>query len=103
MVLAVADDPIGKSSTLAYQSEQSLVSAGIPIFYPANVHEVIPMGLQAFQLSRFSGLCVALKSQQILQIQMLWWTFSSLRPKNIGPHTKRKCSHSYTTRTCFRP
>ena len=51
MLLAVADDPIGKSSTLAYQSEQSLISAGIPIFYPANVHEVVPLGLQAYQLS----------------------------------------------------
>ena len=61
MVLAVADDPIGKSSTIAYQSEQSLISAGIPVFYPANVDEVIPMGLQAFALSRHAGICVALK------------------------------------------
>ena len=61
MVLAVADDPIGKSSTIAYQSEQSLISAGIPVFYPANVDEVIPMGLQAFALSRYAGICVALK------------------------------------------
>ena len=61
MVLAVAEDPIGKSSTLAYQSEQSLISAGIPILYPANVDEVIPMGLQAFALSRYAGICVALK------------------------------------------
>ena len=61
MVLAVAEDPIGKSSTLAYQSEQSLISAGIPVFYPANVDEVIPMGLQAFALSRYAGICVGLK------------------------------------------
>ena len=61
MVLAVADDPIGKSSTLAYQSEQSLISAGIPVFYPANVDEVITLGLQAFALSRHAGICVALK------------------------------------------
>ena len=33
MILAVAEDPIGKSSTLAYQSEQSINSAGIPVFY----------------------------------------------------------------------
>ena len=61
MVLAVADDPIGKSSTLAYQSEQSLISAGIPVFYPANVDDVITLGLQAFALSRYAGICVALK------------------------------------------
>ena len=61
MILAVAEDPIGKSSTLAYQSEQSLISAGIPVFYPANVNEVISMGLQAFALSRHAGICVGLK------------------------------------------
>ena len=84
MVLAVADDPIGKSSTLAYQSEQSLVSAGIPIFYPANVHEVIPMGLQAFQLSRFSGLCVALKITADTADSNAVVDLSSLRPKNLN-------------------
>ena len=61
MILAVAEDPIGKSSTLAYQSEQSLISAGIPVFYPANVNEVISMGLQAYALSRHAGICVGLK------------------------------------------
>ena len=32
MVLAVGDDPTGKSSTVAYQSEQTLIAAGIPFF-----------------------------------------------------------------------
>ena len=90
MVLAVADDPIGKSSTLAYQSEQSLVSAGIPIFYPANVHEVIPMGLQAFQLSRFSGICVGLKITADTADSNAVVDLSSLRPPNIGLLQKEK-------------
>jgi len=91
MVLAVADDPIGKSSTLAYQSEQSLISAGIPIFYPANVNEVIPMGLQAFALSRHAGICVALKitsdtadSNAVVDLSRLRPIFSNLdEPTNV--------------------
>ena len=91
MVLAVADDPIGKSSTLAYQSEQSLISAGIPIFYPANVNEVVPMGLQAFALSRYAGICVALKitsdiadSNAVIDLSNLRPSFSNLeKPLNV--------------------
>ena len=91
MVLAVADDPIGKSSTLAYQSEQSLISAGIPIFYPANVNEVVPMGLQAFALSRYAGICVALKitsdtadSNAVIDLSKLRPSFSNLeKPLNV--------------------
>ena len=81
MVLAVADDPIGKSSTLAYQSEQSLISAGIPVFYPANVNEVIPMGLQAFALSRYAGICVALKITSDTADSNAVIDLSILRPK----------------------
>ena len=91
MVLAVADDPIGKSSTLAYQSEQSLIAAGIPIFYPANVNEVVPMGLQAFALSRYAGICVALKitsdtadSNAVIDLSKLRPSFSNLeKPLNV--------------------
>ncbi len=91
MVLAVADDPIGKSSTLAYQSEQSLISAGIPVFYPANVNEVVPMGLQAFALSRYAGICVALKitsdtadSNAVIDLSKLRPSFSNLeKPLNV--------------------
>ena len=61
MVIAVGDDPTGKSSTLAYQSDQNFHSLGIPYFFPKNVSEIIPMGLEAFALSRYSGCCVGLK------------------------------------------
>ena len=61
MVLAVGDDPTGKSSTIAYQSEQTLIAAGIPFFFPRSIHDIIPLGLKAFALSRFSGCCVGLK------------------------------------------
>ena len=61
LVFAVGDDATGKSSTVAYQSEQTLIAAGVPFFYPRSVHDIIPMGLQAFALSRHAGCCVGLK------------------------------------------
>ena len=61
MVIAVGDDPMGKSSTLAYQSDQGLLSLGIPYFFPRCVEDIIPMGLQAFALSRHAGCVVGLK------------------------------------------
>ena len=61
LVFAVGDDATGKSSTVAYQSEQTFIAAGVPFFYPRSVHDIIPMGLQAFALSRHAGCCVGLK------------------------------------------
>ena len=56
MVLAVGDDATGKSSTIAYQSEQTFIAAGVPFFYPRSTHDIISMGLQAFALSRMAGM-----------------------------------------------
>ena len=61
MVLAVGDDATGKSSTIAYQSEQTLIAAGVPFFYPRSTHDIIRMGLHAFALSRAAGCCVGMK------------------------------------------
>ena len=61
LVIAVGDDPTGKSSTLAYQSDQGYQSLGMPYFYPRRVEDIIPMGLKAFALSRYAGVCVGLK------------------------------------------
>ena len=61
MVIAVGDDPMGKSSTLAYQSDQGFLSLGVPYFFPRSVDDIIPMGLKAFALSRHAGCVVGLK------------------------------------------
>ena len=61
LVFAVGDDATGKSSTVAYQSEQTLIAAGVPFFYPRSVHDIIPMGLLAFAMSRHAGCCVGIK------------------------------------------
>ena len=61
-VLVLAGDDHGaKSSTTAHQSEQALIAAMIPIFYPSSVQEYLDYGLYGFELSRFSGAWVGIK------------------------------------------
>ena len=57
----VGDDPSCKSSSLCSQSEPMLMHVGIPSLYPANVQEVLDLGLHGYQMSRLSGLWVGLK------------------------------------------
>ncbi len=62
-VLAVAgDDHACKSSTLPNQSEHMFIGASVPVLAPANVQEVLDLGLFGWELSRFSGCWVALKA-----------------------------------------
>ncbi|PPR79623.1 MAG: hypothetical protein CFH01_00288 [Alphaproteobacteria bacterium MarineAlpha2_Bin1] len=61
-VLALAgDDHMAKSSTSAHQSEQSLISAMIPIFNPSSIQELLDFGLLGIALSRYAGVWVGLK------------------------------------------
>ncbi len=56
-VLAVAgDDPLAKSSTLPCQSEFAFLDAEIPILTPADIQDVLDLGLHGIALSRHSGL-----------------------------------------------
>jgi indolepyruvate ferredoxin oxidoreductase len=62
-VLAVAgDDHACKSSTLPHQSEHNFIAASIPVLSPANVQEVLDLGIFGWELSRYSGCWVALKA-----------------------------------------
>lgn len=61
VVLFYGDDHAGKSSTVAFQSEQAIAANLIPSFYPANVAEILHYGLMALALSRHSGLWTAIK------------------------------------------
>ena len=60
LVLA-GDDHAAKSSTVAHQSEHNLMSAGIPVLYPANVQEYLDFGLHGWAMSRYTGLWVGMK------------------------------------------
>ncbi len=64
-VIAVAgDDHIAKSSTAAHQSDHIFKACGSPVFFPANVQEILDLGLHAFALSRFSGVWAGMKTIQ---------------------------------------
>jgi indolepyruvate ferredoxin oxidoreductase len=64
VVAVAADDHVSKSSTLAHQSDQTFIAAGIPVFFPANVQEILDFGLHGIALSRYSGLWAGLKTIQ---------------------------------------
>ncbi len=62
-VLAVAgDDHACKSSTLPAQCEYSFMDAMIPVLHPANVQEVLDLGIYGWELSRYSGCWVGFKT-----------------------------------------
>ncbi|MDG0981021.1 MAG: indolepyruvate ferredoxin oxidoreductase family protein [Halieaceae bacterium] len=62
-VLAIAgDDHACKSSTLPHQSEHNFIAASVPVLSPANVQEVLDLGVFGWELSRYSGCWVALKA-----------------------------------------
>jgi indolepyruvate ferredoxin oxidoreductase len=64
-VIAVAgDDHISKSSTAAHQSDHIFKACGFPVFFPANVQEILDLGLHAFAMSRFSGVWAGMKTIQ---------------------------------------
>ena len=61
VLMLFGDDPMAKSSTVAHQSEQALVHAGIPFFNPADLQEYLDYGIHGIELSRFSGCWVGMK------------------------------------------
>ena len=62
-VLAVAgDDHACKSSTLPHQSEYIFIGASMPVLNPANVQEVLDLGILGWALSRYCGCWVGLKA-----------------------------------------
>lgn len=62
-VLAVSgDDHAAQSSMFPHQTDGIFQSASIPILQPANVQEILSLGLAGFEISRFAGVWVALKT-----------------------------------------
>ncbi len=64
VVAAMGDDHTGESSTTLHQSEWALMDAYMPIVSPAGVQEILDYGAYAFELSRFCGLWVGLKTMK---------------------------------------
>jgi len=62
-VLAIVGDDHGcKSSTYPYQSEHLFMSLSMPVLAPANVQEVLDLGIYGWELSRYCGCWVGLKA-----------------------------------------
>lgn len=60
-IAIVGDDPAAKSSTVPGASDQLLADLGVPTLYPADLQDVLDLGLHAVALSRCSGLWTVLK------------------------------------------
>ena len=61
-VLAVSgDDPGASSSTIANGCEQAFQSAMMPVIYPADIADMLDLGLKAYGLSRYAGLWAGFK------------------------------------------
>ncbi|WHZ10047.1 MAG: indolepyruvate ferredoxin oxidoreductase family protein [Burkholderiaceae bacterium] len=64
-VIAVAgDDHVAKSSTAAHQSDHIFKACGTPVFFPANVQEILDFGVHAFAMSRYAGVWAGMKTIQ---------------------------------------
>jgi indolepyruvate ferredoxin oxidoreductase len=62
-VLAVAgDDHAAQSSMFPHQTDGIFQSVMIPVLQPANIGEILSLGMAGLELSRFSGLWVGMKT-----------------------------------------
>ncbi|WP_373635401.1 indolepyruvate ferredoxin oxidoreductase family protein [Yoonia sp. SS1-5] len=64
VVMAMGDDHTGESSTTLHQSDWAMVDAYMPIVSPAGVQEIMDYGLYAWELSRYAGVWVGLKTMK---------------------------------------
>ncbi|CAN7202435.1 indolepyruvate ferredoxin oxidoreductase family protein [Phenylobacterium sp. LjRoot225] len=61
-LVVAGDDHAAKSSASAHQSEHTLIAGFIPVLYPATTDEILEFGLYGWELSRYSGLYVGMKT-----------------------------------------
>jgi len=62
VLAVVGDDHACKSSTLPHQSDHMFVGATVPVLNPADVQEVLDLGIFGWELSRYCGCWVGLKA-----------------------------------------
>jgi len=64
VIMAMGDDHTGESSTTLHQSDWAMIDAYMPVVSPAGVQEILDYGLYAWELSRFAGVWVGLKTMK---------------------------------------
>ena len=62
VLAVVGDDHACKSSTLPHQSDHMFIGATVPVLNPADVQEVLDLGVLGWELSRYCGCWVGLKA-----------------------------------------
>jgi indolepyruvate ferredoxin oxidoreductase len=64
VIMAMGDDHTGESSTTLHQSDWAMIDCYMPIVSPAGVQEILDYGLYAWELSRYAGVWVGLKTMK---------------------------------------
>ena len=62
VLLIAGDDHACKSSTVPHQSEPAFATAHIPVLVPADLRDILELGLHGWAMSRWSGRCVGFKT-----------------------------------------
>jgi indolepyruvate ferredoxin oxidoreductase len=62
VLIVAGDDHAAKSSASAHQSEHTLITGFIPILAPSTTAEILEYGQIGWEMSRFSGLYIGLKT-----------------------------------------
>ena len=62
VLLIAGDDHAAKSSTVPHQSEPAFASGLIPVLAPADVQEILELGLHGWAMSRWSGRAIGFKT-----------------------------------------
>ncbi|HQT85272.1 MAG: indolepyruvate ferredoxin oxidoreductase [Acidiphilium sp. 37-64-53] len=62
VLVVTGDDHAAKSSSIANQSEQALIAAGIPVLAPSSIADILTLGLYGWAASRHAGLYLGFKT-----------------------------------------
>ncbi len=62
VLLMAGDDHGCKSSTVPHQSEPALIAGSIPVLVPADVRDLLELGLHGWAMSRWSGRYIGFKT-----------------------------------------
>ncbi|HQR03238.1 MAG: indolepyruvate ferredoxin oxidoreductase family protein [Proteobacteria bacterium] len=82
VIMAVGDDPMSRSSSIQQQSEHTLAGLCIPVFNAANVQDIYDYGLIGWQLSRYAGVWVGIKS--VSDIYESWYPVDTAVERNTA-------------------
>ncbi len=89
VLLMAGDDHGCKSSTVPHQSEPALIAGAIPVLVPADVRDLLELGLHGWAMSRWSGRYIGFKTvadviDSSASVEFALPAFRMLLPE--GPH-----------------